>query len=129
MNPASALSVALRKRGRAVLVCASTGTDFAVDAVIAAKAAERRRSRFVNIFDIPSTLEFVLKRVGAARREIWRGVGLHLPRWLTMQNRPALSLPGCPLLARNGHADRIVRSPLSGEERKTCALVAVFRFW
>jgi hypothetical protein len=31
--------------------------------VIAAKAAERRRSRFVNIFDIPSTLEFVLKRV------------------------------------------------------------------
>jgi hypothetical protein len=30
-------------------VCACTGMDFAVEAVIAAKAAERRRSRFVNI--------------------------------------------------------------------------------
>src|ERR1700730_6963993 len=112
MKPASAMSFALRKPGRSALVCASTGTDFVVDAPIAAKAAERRRSRFVNIFDIPSTLEFVLKRVGAARRSIWRGEVSHLPRWLTMQNRPTLRLPGCPLVARNGHADRIVRRPL-----------------
>src|ERR1700730_10181237 len=103
MKPASAMSFALRKPGRSALVCASTGTDFAVDAVIAAKAAERRRSRFVNIFDIPSTLEFVLKRVGAARRSIWLGEVSHIPRWLTMQDRPTLSPPGCPVLALNGH--------------------------
>jgi hypothetical protein len=43
------MSFALKKTGRSALVCACTGTDFAVEAVIAAKAAERRRSRFVNI--------------------------------------------------------------------------------
>jgi hypothetical protein len=36
--------------------------------VTAAKAAERRRSRFVNILDIPSSLRLVLKRVRDFRR-------------------------------------------------------------
>jgi NH3-dependent NAD+ synthetase len=35
--------------GRSAVVCASTGMDFAVVAVIAANAAERRRSHFVSI--------------------------------------------------------------------------------
>src|ERR1700733_14055340 len=49
MNPASAMSFALKKPGRSALVCALTGTDFAVVAVIAASAAERSRLRFVSI--------------------------------------------------------------------------------
>src|SRR6266567_2088672 len=44
------MSFALKKPGRSAVVCAVTGTDFAVVAVIAANATERRRSRFVIIF-------------------------------------------------------------------------------
>src|ERR1700722_5465613 len=49
MKPASAISFALKKPGRSAARCAFTGTDFAAVAVIAANAAERRRSRFVII--------------------------------------------------------------------------------
>src|SRR5437762_13092603 len=48
MKPASARFFPLRKPGRSTFVCA-TETDFVIVAVIVAKAAERRRSRFVNI--------------------------------------------------------------------------------
>jgi hypothetical protein len=36
-----------------------------------------------------------------------------------MQNRPTLSLPGGPLLERNGRAEAVVTCPLLGEERKS----------
>jgi len=43
------MSFALKKPGRSALICARAGMDFAVVTVIAANAAERRRSRFVSI--------------------------------------------------------------------------------
>jgi hypothetical protein len=39
--------------GHSALACALAGTAFVVVAVIAAKAAERRRSRFVNMMPAP----------------------------------------------------------------------------
>src|SRR6266478_2486081 len=98
MKPASAMSFALRKPGRSALVCACAGTDFVVVTVITANAAERRRSRFVSI----STL-LVLR----ARRpffQIHLASRIYAPsRRLAMQNQTTQSLPGCPLLAPNGH--------------------------
>src|ERR1700722_17485639 len=49
MKPSSAMALASRMSGHSALACALAGTDFAVVAVIAANAADRRRSRFVNI--------------------------------------------------------------------------------
>src|ERR1700681_3608995 len=107
MNPASAMSFALRKPGRSVLACARTGTDFAVDAVIAAKAAERRRSRFVNIFDIPSRF--------AACVQAWAGTKkLRSLRAYVYAKSSNPNLSGCPLLARNGHAILVAACLVSG---------------
>src|ERR1700690_2645227 len=96
MKPASAMSFALRKPGRSALVCASTGTDFAVDAVIAAKAAERRRSRLVNIsapllfWSVLLLLPDLALLPGLACRR-------YAPSWrLTMENRATPSPSRCP---------------------------------
>src|ERR1700676_1656202 len=105
MQPASAMSFSLRKPGRSALVCASTGTDFAVDAVIAAKAAERRRSRFVNIFDIPSRF--------AACVQAWAGTKkLRSLRAYVYAKSSNPNLSGFPLLALIGHAAMSDLSPL-----------------
>src|SRR6267142_4508219 len=47
MKPASAMSFALKKPGRSSAIA---GMEFAAVAVTAAKAAERRRSRFVSMW-------------------------------------------------------------------------------
>src|SRR6516164_7353594 len=53
MKPASAMSFALKKPGRLAVVCACTRPDFVAATVIAARATERRRARFVNISNTP----------------------------------------------------------------------------
>src|ERR1700733_5736755 len=74
MKPASAMSFALKKPGRSALACACTGTDFTVEAVIAANAAERRRSRLVNISALLLVWSVLalLPRFGAAPDLAWR---------------------------------------------------------
>ncbi len=49
MNPASAMSFALKNPGRAALVCANAKLDFETGIAIAASAAERTNARFVII--------------------------------------------------------------------------------
>src|SRR6266436_7494120 len=53
MNPSSAMALASMMPGHSALACALAGTGFVVATDIAARAAERRRSRFVNIFTSP----------------------------------------------------------------------------
>src|SRR5207302_7093547 len=52
MKPSSAMALASRISGHSALACAFAGTGVVVAIVIAASAAERRRSRFVNMMPL-----------------------------------------------------------------------------
>src|ERR1043166_7473476 len=77
MKPASAMSFALRKPGRSV--CANAGTDLAVVTDIAASAAERRRSRFVNMMLAPVSLEGYLLLLDSVQFTLTTAGGFHDP--------------------------------------------------
>src|ERR1700730_5418077 len=109
MKPASAMSFALKKPGRSALVCACTGTDFAVEAAIATKAAERSRSRFVSIRTSPhqewvwlSSLRAANQRPALdrapARRQLLLSRQAH--RCLRLHDRRGIPFPGQRLRLR-----------------------------
>src|SRR3981189_911658 len=61
MKPSSAMAFASRMSGHSALACAFAGTGVVVAMVIAARAAERRRSRFVNMARLSFGMFFVLR--------------------------------------------------------------------
>jgi hypothetical protein len=61
------MSLASNTLGHSGLFCATTGVDFTVVAASAVTAAERSRSRFVNIRTIPFGSQFVVERVGIGK--------------------------------------------------------------
>src|SRR5260370_41921733 len=65
MKPSSAMAFASRMSGHSALACAFAGTGVVVAIVIAASAAERRRSRFVNMVPAPLLGMFVFARSAA----------------------------------------------------------------
>src|SRR5882672_6135617 len=66
MKPSSAMALASRMSGHSVLACAFAGTGVVVAMVIAARAAERSRSRLVNMVPAPLQGMLVFRAVAGA---------------------------------------------------------------
>src|SRR6266851_7330801 len=79
MNPSSAMALASIMPGHSALACALAGTAFVVVTDIAAKAAERRRSRFVSIWTSPHSGTGMAFSSGFSRRWVCGPEPLHCP--------------------------------------------------
>src|SRR6266566_1968582 len=79
MKPSSAMALASRMSGHSDLACAFAGTGVVVVTRSAASAAERRRSRFVNMVAAPLGDDCV-RAVGRRRRS----AGVPLFHWAEM---------------------------------------------
>src|SRR5260370_35110237 len=103
MKPSSAMALAWRRSGHSALACAFAGTGVVVAIVIAASAAERRRSRFVNMVPAPLLGMFVFARSAAgaeapARRQCL--LSRHTDRYLRLHDRRRIPFPGQRLRLR-----------------------------
>src|SRR5882757_9639371 len=85
MNPSSAIALASNRLGHSAFVCALAGTDFAVVAVMAASAAERRKIAFRQHLNIPSLAASAQAGVCPLPESLNKAYVWSI--WKTMQNR------------------------------------------